>query len=158
MKKLFSLVLILCLLMPCASAEKLKDFIAAYSEIAPVYSAPTISSASLQNINGTRVWKFDSGAMLIVLLDAKMNLSGVAVTGTEDNVGDFLAASVCSIVAMDEDEDINKIFQRVMEIYLDWRDQKADFSVSYVTQKNKIGVTLQYGSGLYQMVIGHTGL
>ena len=157
MKKLVCIVMLLCLLIPCASAETLDDFIAAYMKYASIYSAPEISSNTLMKSNGAYFWRFDSGTMIIVIRDAKMNLEGVAVTGNEDCVGDMLAATICATVAMDEDVDINKLFQYVMSMYIDYRDHEKDFSYSFLTPHN-IAVSEQYGSNLYQFIIGHTGL
>lgn len=157
MKKLLAVALILCLMVPIAHAEKQNDFIAAYMNAAPLYSAPEINAATLLTRNGITYWEFKSGAKLVPLTDNKQNLEGVLVTGTERSAGDFIAVSVCSIVAMDGDEKTDEIFRRVMAFYLDWRDHKEDFSMGYVTV-NKIGVKMMYSSGVYQMVIGHTGL
>ena len=73
MKKLVCIVMLLCLLIPCASAETLDDFIAAYMKYASIYSAPEISSNTLMKSNGAYFWRFDSGTMIIVIRDAKMN-------------------------------------------------------------------------------------
>ena len=158
MKKLFVLLMILCLMIPCAHADKLEDFIAKYSEIAALYSAPDISTATEKMAYGSKVYQFSSGVYLIIIRNAKQDMEGVVVLGDEKCAGDMLAAIVCTIVAFDQEENIDIIFQRVMSLYLDYRDHKKDFSYSYVTDKGKIGVTMEFTSSRYQTIIGHTGL
>lgn len=158
MKKLLTVVLLLCLLIPTAHAESVNEFISAYMNLAPSFSAPAISSATLQNKNDVDHWAFDSGVKLVVLTNARNQLSGVTIIGNESNVGDFLAVAVCCVAAMDVEEDTDRIAEYILTQYLDFRDHKKDYSHTLLTKKGKIAAMLDMSGNDYQFIIGHTGL
>lgn len=158
MKKLLAVALMICLLLPVAHAESVNEFISAYMNLASSFSAPEISSGTLQNINGVNHWAFDSGVKLIVLTNARNQLSGVTILGNESNVGDFLAVAVCCVAAMDAEEDTDRISEYILTQYLDFRDHKKDYSHPLLTKKGKIAAMLDMSGNDYQFIIGHTGL
>ena len=99
MKKIFALVLILCLLLPCvAEVTTLKDFVYEYNIYASIVGAEEIAEASAA-LNEKKIhYQFNlaNGATLMI----GTGLRGGMCIAPKDNVDAFLRASAASYFAL----------------------------------------------------------
>lgn len=101
MKKIIAILLLLCLFVPCASADARDDFKAQYSTVAKVFGAPPVFTSNRYD-NGIQI-KLSNDLFIRASMNAsgKVDTVGVYCNSTAEE-GNFLAACMAVMAAFND--------------------------------------------------------